>query len=148
MLAGNFFLEQTESVPEQTWSSAAFLDSTVLGLLGLRIHGLENRVDFSPRLPVEWDHVSVKNIHLPHGTMNVVLTQSKTTITLDIEDKGASTQLLFEPLLPLGARLVSSTCQGHRIAAHIASLPEEERASLSLQVPEGNSHYDLHFRGA
>ena len=147
VLAGNFFHEQTESVPEQTWSSAAFLDSTVLGLLGLNVHGLESRVDFSPRLPAEWDHVSVKNIRLPQATMDIVLTQSMTAMTLDLRNHGAPTQLLFEPRLPLGARLVSSTCGGRPIASHITPLAEEERASLSLRVPAGTSHCDLQFQG-
>ena len=147
VLAGNFFHEQTESVPEQTWSSAAFLDSTILGLLGLRVHGLQNQADFSPRLPAEWDHVSIQNVRLPHGTLNFVLTQGKTAIALDIENGGAPAQLLFEPRLPFGARLLSSTCQGHRIAAHTESLAQEERASLTLQVPTGKSHCELSFEG-
>ncbi len=147
VLAGNFFHEQIESVPEQTWSSAAFLDSTVLGLLGLRTNGLEDRVDFSPRLPAEWDHVSIQNIRLPHGTLDVVLTQSKTAIGLEIDNHGAPTQIVFEPRLPLGAHLLSSTYQGRRVAAHTESLAEEERASLSLQIPSGRSHCELHFEG-
>ena len=147
VLTGNFFHEQTESVPEQTWSSAAFLDSTVLGLLGLRVHGLENRIDFSPRLPAEWDHVSIQNIRLPHGTLDVVLTQSKTAVRLEIDNHGAPTQIVFEPRLPLGAHLLSSTYQGRHIATHTESLAEEERASLSLQIPAGRSLCELHFEG-
>ena len=35
LLAGDFYHQQVESVPEQTWSSAALLSSAVQGLLGL-----------------------------------------------------------------------------------------------------------------
>ena len=51
VLAGNFFHEETESVPEQTWSSAGLLDCTVRGLLGLEINGGENRLLLAPHLP-------------------------------------------------------------------------------------------------
>ena len=79
--------------------------------------------------------------------MNVVLTQTKAAIALDIDNHGDPTQLLFEPRLPLGARLVSSTYQGRRIASHIVSLAEEERTSLMLPIPAGKSHCDLQFEG-
>ena len=53
VLAGNFYHEQTESVPEQTWSSAGLLDATARGLLGLEIDGIANRLRFAPHVPAE-----------------------------------------------------------------------------------------------
>ena len=66
VFAGDFFHEQTESVPEQTWSSAGMLDAAVRGLLGLDVGGAQNEVSFTPHLPAEWDHVQVGNVRLPH----------------------------------------------------------------------------------
>ncbi len=51
LLTGDFYHQQIESVPEQTWSSAAFLSSAVHGLLGLEREAQANGLEFSPHLP-------------------------------------------------------------------------------------------------
>src|SRR5271170_5410774 len=112
VLAGNFFHEQTESVPEQTWSSAGLLSSSVLGLLGLHINGLENRIDFMPHLPAEWERVAIENVRLPQSTMSLALVQSMTGVDLAIDNKGSPAQIIFEPQIPLGARLMHADYQG------------------------------------
>ena len=147
LLAGNFFQEQTESVPEQTWSSAGFLDTTVSGLLGLHVHGLENRVDLMPHLPAEWDRVTVENVRLPGSTLNFVVTQGPALIGLDVDNQGAAAQVVFEPMLPLGARVTGAECQGHRVEATVHAFAEDEHASLTVQVPTGTSQCKLQIKG-
>src|SRR5262249_3906155 len=61
-LAGNYFHEEQESVPEQTWSSAAFLTATVHGLLGLRVDGVAHRISFGPHLPPGWNALTARNV--------------------------------------------------------------------------------------
>ncbi len=147
VLAGNFFHEQTESVPEQTWSSAGLLDSTVLGLLGLQIHSVENRIDFTPHLPAEWDRAEVENIRLPHATMSFTLSQSMTGVDLEIENEGSPAELIFEPQIPLGAHLLSAEYQGRRIPGTTEMFSEDEHAKVSLQVPSGKSDCHLRIEG-
>ena len=147
VLAGNFFHEQTESVPEQTWSSAGLLDSTVLGLLGLQVHSVENRIDFMPHLPPEWNRVVIENIRLAHATMRFTLSQSMTGVDLDIENEGSPTQLIFEPQIPLGARLLRAEYQGRRIPGATEMFSEDEHAKVSLQVPSGRSNCHLQMEG-
>jgi glycogen debranching enzyme len=62
VLAGNFYRPQVESVPEQTWSSAGFLDATVHGLLGLDVDSTANRITFTPHLPAAWNSVSIEHV--------------------------------------------------------------------------------------
>jgi glycogen debranching enzyme len=147
VLAGNFFHEQTESVPEQTWSSAGLLSSTVLGLLGLHINGLENRIDFMPHLPADWNRVAIENVRLPQSTMSFALVQSMTGVDLAIDNKGSPAQIIFEPQIPLGARLMHADYQGQNISAKIEMFSEDEHAILSLQVPPGKSHCHLQIEG-
>ncbi len=60
-------INKLESVPEQTWSSAAFLSSAVQGLLGLKREAQANRLEFSPHLPANWESISVENIKISGG---------------------------------------------------------------------------------
>ncbi len=147
VLAGNFFHEQTESVPEQTWSSAGLLDSTALGLLGLRVHGVENRIDFMPHLPPDWNRIVIENIRLTHATMRFTLSQGMTGVDLDIENEGSPTQLIFEPQIPLGARLLRAEYQGRTIPGATEMFSEDEHAKVSLQVPSGRSNCHLQIEG-
>ena len=147
VLAGNYYREQTESVPEQTWSSAGLLDSAVRGLLGLNVDGARDRVVFRPHLPAEWDHVSVANIRLPQSTLDLSLRQTIDSVDLDIRDNGAPIALRFQLQIPLGARLVSANCGGHATPAQRMHFNEDEHISAQIAVPSGVSHCRLQFNG-
>src|SRR3984957_17365310 len=69
LLTGDFYHQQVESVPEQTWSSAALLSSAVKGLLGLERDAQANSLKFSPHLPANWDSISVRNVKVSGGNM-------------------------------------------------------------------------------
>lgn len=147
VLAGNYYREQTESVPEQTWSSAGLLDSAVRGLLGLAVEGAKDRVVFRPHLPAEWDHISVANIHLPQSTLALSMRQTMDSVDLDIQDKGVPVALLFQPQVPLGAHLVSTNCGGHATPAQRMRFNGDEHISAQIVAPSGVSHCRIRFTG-
>ncbi len=147
VLAGNFYQEQTESVPEQTWSSAGLLDATVRGLLGLTIDGAVNRLELAPHVPAEWPRISVDNVHLPHSTLALTISQGPDAMDLDISNDGAAATMLFKPEIPLGAQLLGAEMQGHAVEAEAEIFPGDEHARLTLNVPPGASHCHLSFRG-
>lgn len=147
VVAGNYYREQTESVPEQTWSSAGFLDAAVRGLLGLTIRGADNSAVFRPSVPTEWDHISIDNIRLPHSTLTLTMRQSIDSIDLDIKDRGAPTTLTFEPQIPLGARLADADCGGNHVSLERRPSSEAEYSNVRLSIPSGSSHCRLHFVG-
>ena len=147
VLAGNFYHEQTESVPEQTWSSAGLVDATVRGLFGLEVDGLHNRLRLAPHLPAEWEQVSVENIRLPHSLLAVTLTHSITSLDLDISNEGPATSMSFEPEIPLGAHLLAANYEGRVIDAPVEASPGDAHAKMTLDVPSGVSHCRLSFEG-
>ncbi len=147
VLAGNFYRQQMESVPEQTWSSAGLLDASVRGLLGLDIDGVHNHIVFSPHLPPNWANVSVKNIHLPQATLDFTLTQTAESLDLEIRNTGKPVTLLFEPRLPLGAKLVTADVKGRASNVDVRHYPGEDLAHIEIQAPSGSSHCHIHFVG-
>ncbi len=147
VLAGDFYRPQVESVPEQTWSSAGLLDAAVRGLLGLEVEGGRDRVIFAPHLPAQWDHVSVGNIRLPHASLALTLSQSMNGDGLEIRNDGAVASVVFQPEIPLGARLLSAECEGRTVAASADESAGDQHASMEIEAPPGLSHCRLKFMG-
>jgi glycogen debranching enzyme len=146
-LAGTYYHEQMESVPEQTWSSAGLLDAASRGLLGFDIQGATNSIRFTPHLPSEWSHVTVENIRLPHSMLALTVEQSMSSVDLDIRNDGSATKMLFEPQIPMGAHLLGAEFRGNTISASPEVLSEDEHAKMILDVPPGVSHCRLRFDG-
>lgn len=147
VLAGNFFHEETESVPEQTWSSAGFLDASVRGLFGLQIDGVANRVRFAPHIPPEWNEVSIENIHLPQSTLSFRVRQDMHSLDLKIGNQGMATTAAIEPEIPLGAQIVSADCNGQKVEASIEAFSSDEHAKMAVPIPPGGSLCRLRFEG-
>jgi glycogen debranching enzyme len=112
VLAGDFYQAQSESVPEQTWSSAGFLDGTVHGLLGLTVDALANRITFAPHLPAVWDSISIENIHLSKALISLVLKRTTQGFMMEIDNPGRACSIDFSPQLPLGAHLGAASFGG------------------------------------
>ena len=147
VLAGDVYRAQSESVPEQTWSSAGFLDATVRGLLGLSVDSLAGRITFAPHLPAAWRSVSVANIHLPTASVGMVLRRNPHGLTLDVDNSGPACSIVFSPQLPLGARLGAATLEGQTIAVQLESHPQETDARVAFSAPRGKSELSIAFEG-
>ena len=147
VLAGNVYAPGTESVPEQTWSSAGFLDATVKGMLGLSVNGIRDTVTFRPHLPAQWSGVSIENITLPHSRLALTLHQQIDGLQLDILNNGESTAISFEPQIPLGARILSARCDGRNVKSTVQANAEDEHAMLSVEARPGTTSCSVQIEG-
>ena len=147
VLAGNLYHEQTESVAEQTWSSAAVFDATVRGLLGLTLDAAGNRITLAPHIPAAWPEVSIENVSLPSSMLAFTLRQGPGSVDLDITDQGSPTVIVFNPQIPLGARLLSAVFDKRKVHGASESSGSDEHARVILDVPSGASHLHLAFAG-
>ena len=147
VLAGNYYHEETESVPEQTWSSAGLLDAAVVGLLGLDVQGAQNTVVFAPHLPADWDHTSIENIRLPRSTLAFTLSQDMNEIDLYIRNDGAPVKVMFEPQIPIGADGIEAKCEDRSVPAHPELFPEDEHVKVEIGAQSGTTHCYVRFAG-
>ncbi len=147
VLQGNYYRAQSESVPEQTWSSAGFVEATIDGLLGLQVDSNANRLDFAPHLPVTWNSLSVAHIRLPAASISLDLHRTADELTLRIENPGDPFHLEFVPDLPLGAKLGRSAFNHHAVACTIENHPQQTNARVVLDVPHGSNELNLAFAG-
>ncbi len=147
VLAGNFYHPQAESVPEQTWSSAAFLSSAVTGLLGLDREAETNRLEFSPHLPPGWNQLSVKNIQVASGRLNMTLSRVRGGLDLQTENSGSPIELHFSPQIPLGAHLSGADLNGQPLASKTEAHSQDTHALLTFTLPKGKSHCLVRYEG-
>jgi len=147
VLAGDFYHEEVESVPEQTWSSAAFLTAFVQGLLGLHADGVTRTLNFTPHLPAAWDKVTVRRVRVADATLTLELTQSVGEVALRISNDGAPVKLSFDPELPLGARVQNARLGEREIPATLVQHAQDTHAHVDLELPRGESMLRLPYSG-
>jgi hypothetical protein len=147
VLAGDFYHEEVESVPEQTWSSAAFLTAAVQGLLGLRVDGVARQVHFAPHLPAAWEKVTLRRISVGESEVTLELARSENEITLHVRNEGAPVRMSFDPELPLGAQVRSAHVDQREIAVTRVQNPQDTHAHVEFDMPRGETLVRLGYIG-
>jgi glycogen debranching enzyme len=64
LLSGDFFTPFGRSTSHQLWSSAMVLIPAVRGMFGLSLDAETHTITVDPRLPAQWDHVTLHNLRL------------------------------------------------------------------------------------
>jgi glycogen debranching enzyme len=146
-LAGDYYHEEVESVPEQTWSSATFFNAAVNGLLGLEVNAASNHVTFAPHLPPNWHELILRHIRLGSSDIQIQLSTSETETKLKVRNAGGPMKLAFEPEIPLGARLVNARMEDHSIPVALQAHREDTHAKMDLELPHGDSSITINYSG-
>lgn len=147
VLAGDYYREELESVPEQSWSSAGFLTATVRGLLGLQVAAGARRVSFTPHLPPGWSAVALKHVHVGGAELGIEVLQSAGEVGLRLQNSGAPVDMMFDPQLPLGAKPVGAQFQGRPIAVGLEQNAQDTHARMQFRVPHGSASLTLTYQG-
>lgn len=146
-LAGNYFHEEFESVPEQTWSSSGLLGSAVKSLLGLEIDGAQSRIAFAPHLTLNWDAIAIKHVRAGKSELSIRMTQSASEIRLDIENPGPPLKFLFAPEIPLGAKPATAKLGSRPVAVSLEQHPQDSHAKVEFELASGSSSLAVHYAG-
>jgi hypothetical protein len=147
VLAGDFYHEEVESVPEQTWSSAAFLTTSVQGLLGLRVDGVARRLNFAPHLPAAWDKVTLRRIRVGESQVTLDLANAAGEVALHMNNEGAPVRLAFDPELPLGAKVRSARSDDRELAATLVQHSQDAHVHVEIDLPRGDSVLRIGYGG-
>jgi len=146
-LAGDYYHEEIESVPEQTWSSATFFAGAVNGFLGLQIDGIENHVTFAPHLPGGWDAITLRHVHVGSSEINFTMTATITEMRLQIHNEGAPLSMTFDPEIPFAAKLGTARLQGRPVAATLEPHTQDAHARMEFDLPHGDVLLTLDYSG-
>jgi hypothetical protein len=146
-LAGDYYHEEEESVPEQTWSSAAFFTATVNGLLGLQVSGSLNQITFAPHLPPSWDTISLRNVHVGASEISMRMAESGSEVSLQMRNEGAPVTMIFNPEIPFGAKLKRAQLGSRSIAPTLEENEEDTHARVKFNLPRGTTLLTIGYAG-
>jgi len=144
VLRRDVFAPERESVPDQTWSAAAFLSSAVRGMLGLDLDATKRELRFAPSLPPGWGSLRVRQVHLASADITLSLWISRDVVELAIENSGPAMTLVFRQGLTsdrdvrvgtstVGGRLVRGARVAGAYEARIAC-PANRTTRLTLRL--------------
>jgi len=88
VMSGSFFTPQRESVPEQTWSSSAFLSAAIHGMLGLECDGRKRVLHFEPQVPASWQSFRVDHVRVGNSVVDLAWHSEDGHFTLDVQNSG------------------------------------------------------------
>ncbi len=145
VLAGDLFHPEFESVPEQTWSSAGFISSTVSGLLGLENFGRTLRL--APHLPPSWPAVSLRNLRAGTSKLDVAITRDARGVALTVNNRGEAVTIDFAPMIAPGATLGSATVDGRPVAIAVERHDHDQHAAVRLNARHGTTIARIDYAG-
>lgn len=139
LLAGDLYHPEVESVPEQTWSSAGLVQSTVEGLLGIGVHSATRALTLAPHLPARWNAVSVEHLRVGAALLDLRLQRDAHGTSVRIVNAGTSITVDFAPSIPLGATLGPATVDGAAATAAPEPHPQDTHARLRFIAHHGTT---------
>ena len=95
VMSGSAFVPQRESVPEQTWSSTAFLSATIHGMLGLSPDARHDVLHFAPRPPASWPWLRVERVRLGKRIVDLDWRMRDGRATLEVRNAGPAFRLVW-----------------------------------------------------
>jgi glycogen debranching enzyme len=146
-LAGDYYHEEMESVPEQTWSSAEFVTATVHGLLGLQVDGVSKSVTFAPHLPPNWNSISLRHVRVGDSEIGISMFQSDKEVRLQMQNDGAPVGVIFDPEIPFGAKLLSAHLESQSVIAALELNPQDTHTKVAFGLPHGSKTLTINYTG-
>jgi hypothetical protein len=147
VLAGDYYHQQTESVPEQTWSSAGLISAATNGLLGLHVDSIANTFTFAPHVPPMWRSLSAHNVRIGAATLDLDVERKDGGIDLALNNRGSAIAFTFDPEIPLRAEVLSAKCGERVLHAERELHEEDEHAHIEFEAPAGMTKCSISYRG-
>jgi hypothetical protein len=105
LLSGDFFTPFGRSTSHQLWSSAMVVIPAVRGLFGLSLDAAAHTVTVDPRLPAQWDHATLHNVHL--GDRLVDLRYERTASGWEVRAQGSDGKSVTLKSTVAGAKVLA-----------------------------------------
>lgn len=100
----------------QCWSESMVLQPAIEGILGLEVFAQEKRIVLSPRMPANWDSLTVSNIRISDNRVGLNFYRSGGEYTYSFkQQQGQTVELDFLPVLPAGAIVRKVALDGREI---------------------------------
>jgi len=106
LLSGDFFTPFGRSTSHQLWSSAMVVTPAIRGLFGLSLNAAAHTITVDPRLPAQWDHATLHNLHI--GDALVDLHYQRSAAGWEIRAEGGDGKSVTLKSTVAGAKMLAS----------------------------------------
>ncbi len=102
--------------PHQCWSETMVLQPLIEGMLGLEIFAPQKRIILSPKLPADWDSITVSGIRLADQRLEYRYKRIQGEYNYEFQlSNGSPIDLEFNPLFPAGTLVKNVLVDGSEI---------------------------------
>jgi len=147
VLTGNVFAPQVESVPEQTWSSAAFLSAAIHGLFGVDVDAPAHHLTLSPHHFPGGGTVMLENLHAAGAVISATIETQQQSVDILLKNDGSPVALTLAPDIPLGASQVRVLIAGRSVPVKLRTFDQEQQAAIDFRLQSGVTHCRIMFDG-
>ncbi|MCX6244062.1 MAG: GH116 family glycosyl hydrolase [Bacteroidetes bacterium] len=92
--------------PHQCWSETMVLQPAIEGMLGLKVKAQENKIEFAPHFPADWDSARVINIRMGNASFDFEMKRTSGHYYYTFTPHGnLPVTLEFMPSFPAGTKL-------------------------------------------
>lgn len=147
VLAGDLYHPEFESVPEQTWSSAALLRTAVEAMLGVEPRPAKGELAFAPHLPADWPGVTLRNVRMGAARLTLRLERTAEAVTLRVDNPGAPVAIDFAPEVPLGATMAGGSVGDRPAAVAVEEHAHDRHARVRFTAASGSTTVRIALTG-
>ncbi|HEX9006803.1 MAG TPA: hypothetical protein VF889_05885, partial [Bacteroidota bacterium] len=99
--------------PHQCWSETNILHPGIHGMIGWNPRATEHAARLSPRFPISWDHVTVRNLRAGGSLLDLTMERSRHSVVYRFTlKKGTPLTVDFSPEFPPGTELINAAVNG------------------------------------
>jgi glycogen debranching enzyme len=134
LLSGDFYAPMDAAVPHQLFSSSGVLTPLVKGMLGFYPAAYEKSIRLEPHLPCRWGLVTINNLKVGSGSLDLQRTRSREEAVFRIPSSGlAGFKLELSPGFEPGA-LVRKVSVNGKPVPHTETYGEDVHCRIEFQL--------------
>jgi glycogen debranching enzyme len=133
VLSGAAFRVLDVSVPQQAFSTAALLNATLHGILGMEPNAPAHELRFAPHLPPQWKQVSITNYPFGGHKLSFTMQRSGDEFDLSVKNDGPPFELECAPMLD-GSGRVTAAVNGKPVEAEVREYGSDRHAVVRFRV--------------
>jgi glycogen debranching enzyme len=116
LLSGAYYRPLDTAVPHQFFATSMLVGPVAYGLLGWEPDAPAGRARLAPQLPPQWRRLRVSGLRVGASRLDAAIEQEAGRLSLRLEPRAGRLTLDVRPPLPPGARDVTATLDGSRVA--------------------------------
>lgn len=136
LFSGDLNVWPQEGVAHQGFSSSGVVIPLLRGLLGLGADAPAGMFVFAPRLPADWDRVSVENIRVGETILDIEYKREATRVTAVVRSRSKKPlRMTFAPVFGLGTEFGALTVNGKSDGIETRSGTGDREAQALISAP-------------